>query len=150
VPRPVRELTIRQSHFTDFPYPDDFPVHPGAADLSRYYCSYAKHFGIYDRITFNVTVASIRKSSDGYRWMVHLEGEPQPRTFDKVVLATGTEALPKMPQIEGMDKFEGKFIHGQAYKRHVHILSVSLPALCVGGCPALSLPVSPPRLADPC
>jgi len=111
------QLSKFTSPFTDFPYPDHFPIHPKTADLALYYQSYAKHFDIHRKIVFNVSISSVSRSARGTGWLVQVDGEQGPRAFDKVVLATGTELVAKRPSIEGMDLFEGQFIHVQQYKQ---------------------------------
>jgi dimethylaniline monooxygenase (N-oxide forming) len=95
----------------------DYPVHIMAGKWSEYYKAYAKHFNLYENIIFNVSVISIKRDKEQGKWLVQLEGEAEPRVFDKVVVASGTETAPKLPQIMGLDQFQGTFIHGQAFKR---------------------------------
>lgn len=96
----------------------DAPLHPTAPYLASYYQSYAHHFGIYDKINFNTAVESVSRDETTSKWRLHIRGEKQPRIFDKVVFATGTENTPKYPVIDGLDEFKGTFIHSQAYKRY--------------------------------
>ncbi|KAL8290912.1 hypothetical protein RB597_008940 [Gaeumannomyces tritici] len=106
------------SCFTDFPFPDDFPRFPMAEDMASYYQSYAQHFGLMDRIRFGAVVRSVRRSSDDTAWLLDVEGEAEPLSFDKVLVAAGTETEPKpLPEFEGRELFEGKVMHSQAYKR---------------------------------
>lgn len=95
----------------------DFPLHPGGEDLRKYYQSYAAHFGLLDKIFFNVTVSSITRTDDDTQWALHLAGEETPRLFDKVIVASGSEVTPVIPVIEGLGLFQGKFLHSQAFKR---------------------------------
>ncbi|KAH8675115.1 flavin monooxygenase-like protein [Ilyonectria robusta] len=103
--------------FTDFPMPDDFPLHPSSADLAAYYQSYAKHFDLLKRIVFNASVSSLTRTEDGTKWALLVEGEASPRVFDNVIVATGTEVTASVPEIEGLDLFKGRFLHSQEYKR---------------------------------
>jgi len=64
-----------------------------------------------------VTIVSVTREKATEKWLVQVKGEESPRSFDKVILATGTELVAVMPKIEGLSDFEGTFIHGQAYKR---------------------------------
>lgn len=96
----------------------DFPLHPNSADLAAYYQSYAKHFELLNRIVFNASVGSLTRTEDGTKWALLVEGEASPRVFDKVVVATGTEVTASVPEIEGLDRFEGRFLHSQEYKRY--------------------------------
>jgi dimethylaniline monooxygenase (N-oxide forming) len=100
----------------------DFPLYPKPADFVQYFISYAHHFQIYDRIVFGVSVESVIRNTDDTKWLVALEGEDTPRSFDRVVLACGAELTPRLPEIEGLKIFEGELIHSQAYKRHVKSL----------------------------
>jgi dimethylaniline monooxygenase (N-oxide forming) len=86
--------------------------------LASYYQAYAKHFGLLERIVFGVSVTSIKRSPDTSGWLLTLEDEEKPRPFDKVILATGSEVVPRMPDIEGLEDFQGRFLHGQVYKRY--------------------------------
>jgi dimethylaniline monooxygenase (N-oxide forming) / hypotaurine monooxygenase len=98
----------------------DYPPYPTASHLSAYYKSYATHFDVYNKIIFNVSVSAIRRCDKDATWLVYLDGEEKkPRMFDKVVVATGSEVIPKKPVVEGLDKFEGQFLHSQGYKRCV-------------------------------
>lgn len=96
----------------------DAPLHPTAQYLAAYYRDYARHFGIYDKIAYNAAVKSVTRDEASSKWLVWLGDDEQPRAFDKVVFATGTEHKPKYPKIEGLDKFGGTLIHGQAYKKY--------------------------------
>jgi dimethylaniline monooxygenase (N-oxide forming) len=99
----------------------DFPRHATAADLGQYYREYADHFGLRQRIVFNATITSITRDHQKEKWQLHVAGEDQPRAFDKVVYAIGTEVVPKYPRIDNLGEFKGTVIHGQAYKRFARI-----------------------------
>ncbi|KLU83012.1 hypothetical protein MAPG_02079, partial [Magnaporthiopsis poae ATCC 64411] len=71
------------SCFTDFPFPDDFPRFPMAEDMAKYYQSYAEHFCLIDKIRFSTVVSSVRRSSDDTAWLLDIEGEEGPLSFDK-------------------------------------------------------------------
>lgn len=89
-----------------------------AEHMASYYQSYAEHFGLVDKIRFNTVVSSVRRSSDDTAWLLDIEGEEEPLSFDKVLVAAGTETKPKpLPEVKGRELFEGGVIHSQAYKR---------------------------------
>ncbi|KAF7563593.1 hypothetical protein G7046_g550 [Stylonectria norvegica] len=102
---------------SDYPAPDDFPRHPTAADMAVYYESYALHFGLLDKIIFNVTMDSVWRTDDDTKWAISIQGEDAPRLFDKVVSAAGSEVVRNDPVIAGLEIFDGRYLHGQAYKR---------------------------------
>jgi dimethylaniline monooxygenase (N-oxide forming) len=91
-------------------------MHVTAPLWSEYFKSYAKHFNLYENMVFGVCVKAIKKSQDGVKWLISLEGEEAPREFDKVIMATGTEVVAEHPKIEALERLEGKYMHGQAYK----------------------------------
>ena len=44
------------SVYEDFPMPADYPDYPSHAQLQAYFESYARHFGVYERIRFGTEV----------------------------------------------------------------------------------------------
>lgn len=114
----------------------DFPTHPTAAQLSAYYQSYASHFDLNEKIVYKVCVTEVKRDQESQKWLLSVAniefGNPEynegwkyscracthcdDQPFEKIVLATGSEQIPKMPSIEGLFKFGVKTIHGQAFK----------------------------------
>lgn len=110
---------MKQSHYSDFPFPPDYPVYPSAPLMHQYFRSYAEHFGLYDHIEFNTKVTGIVRDDKNGKWTVSTEmsdGTKVARGFDKVVLAHGMVHTPTVPRFEGADHFEGVVIHGRDYK----------------------------------
>ncbi|UGS34912.1 flavin-containing monooxygenase [Capillimicrobium parvum] len=83
--------------FSDFPAPDDHPLHPAAEQIHRYLVSYADAFGVSGRIRFGAPVMDVRPG-----WTV--DGEP----FEAVVVASGRFRKPWLPPIA--DRFRGDVI----------------------------------------
>lgn len=96
----------------------DVPRHPTGAHLGAYYRDYAIHYGLMDKIRFGTTVESIKRDESRKLWLVKISGEDTMRPFDKIIYAVGTETKAKLPTIEGQEQFQGRLIHGQAYKRY--------------------------------
>ncbi|CAG8212709.1 unnamed protein product [Penicillium salamii] len=106
--------------FTDFPFPDETPDFPPAADMHRYLVSYAKHFGILPRAQLNTVVHRAEWNPDTGLWDIETttDGEPSiVRSFDKVVYSMGPDQIPNIPSIPGFDLFEGEAVHSIAFKR---------------------------------
>ncbi|KAF5711677.1 monooxygenase [Fusarium globosum] len=105
---------------TDFPMPDDFPVHPPQKDLERYFESYAKQFGLYPHIRFSVSVDHIERDETRKAWRVFLKdvktGVGEVRTFGRVVVATGMLNTRHLPHVKGLEKFSGDAIHARQFK----------------------------------
>jgi cation diffusion facilitator CzcD-associated flavoprotein CzcO len=104
------------SEYEDFPMPADYPDYPNHRQLQAYFESYARHFGVYDRIRFNTAVTSAVKNGDGgwdIAW-VDAEGRETTEAFDVLMVANGHHWNPKFPEYEG--KFDGKYMHSHDFK----------------------------------
>lgn len=98
------------------PFPRSYPTYPNKKQFVHYIASYSKKFGIHP--VFGTTVVSAEH--DGEFWVV--------RTCRKdgvlgltyrsrwLVVATGENAEPFMPEIEGVRKFHGDVFHTSAYR----------------------------------
>ena len=96
--------------FSGFPMPDHYPDYPSHGLVVEYLRSYARKFGLYDRIQFQTSVKTIEK--DGNCWQVALtNGET--RHYRGVLLATGYHNKPKYPEYAGI--FAGRVLHSKDY-----------------------------------
>ncbi len=93
-----RELTA----FSDFPPPQQYPLHPSAEEICDYLAMYASAFGVTNRIRFNTRVSAVRPG-----WTV--DGEP----FDAVVVASGRFHTPRFPLV--IADFAGELLHTYDY-----------------------------------
>ncbi|KAK2540449.1 Fmo1 [Columba guinea] len=112
------------SAFSDFPYPEDFPVFLPHAKLLDYLRRYANHFGIMEHIKLGTTVVSIRKRPDFAttgQWDVVTEadGKHTSYVFDAVMVCTGNFPEPTIPlhSFPGIKRFKGQYFHSRQYKR---------------------------------
>lgn len=89
--------------------------------MHQYFKKYADHFGLQSHIVLNTRVTGILRDEKTSKWLLSLEsgGEGRTERFDKVVISNGIVYLPRMPQIDGSDVFEGNILHGQQYKSQV-------------------------------
>ena len=104
----------------------DAPTHLNASQWCAYYKAFAEHFDLVKDIEFNSSVVSVTRDEESGRWAVRVAGEDKPRLFDRAVVAQGAHTLAKAPEIEGVEAFEGRVLHGQAYKRHVSMMRLQL------------------------
>ncbi|KAF4965417.1 hypothetical protein FSARC_6768 [Fusarium sarcochroum] len=106
--------------FTDFPIPDEYPVHLSRAQFQEFMQNYVDHFGITKHIVFNTSVKSVDRNSDDDGWLLQLEqvenGEIKSLGFDKVVFCHGYQTKRIMPSFPGQETFEGEIIHSQQYR----------------------------------
>ncbi|AZO06562.1 MULTISPECIES: NAD(P)/FAD-dependent oxidoreductase [unclassified Mesorhizobium] len=91
------------------PFPKRHPRYVPREKVVAYLDSYAERFGLEPR--FGVTVKSIRR--EGEKFLVQTDaGGISAR---KVVVATGNNAQPIMPDFPGIEDFKGKVLHSAAY-----------------------------------
>ncbi|MDV6236699.1 NAD(P)-binding domain-containing protein [Leptospira ellisii] len=104
------------SEYEDFPMPDDYPEYPNHKQLQSYFESYAKHFGVYDKIKFNHTIQKITRTPEGDWKVEYLDSSKKKKTdlFDVLMVANGHHWNPKFPEYPG--KFTGKFLHSHDFK----------------------------------
>ncbi|KAM5342428.1 hypothetical protein ACJ41O_013394 [Fusarium nematophilum] len=106
--------------FTDFPMPDDYPVHPSQKDLENYLESYAQHFNLYQHIEFSTSVQHVERDEERGVWNVFTQnpktGAEDRRSFSRVVMATGILNTRNIPRVKGLDKFAGDAIHSGDFK----------------------------------
>ncbi len=101
----------RVSAFVDFPFPDDAPLYPDHAEMSRYLERYAMHFDLARRVRFRCRVKDVEARAGVFRVVLD-SGEAS--LFDGVVVATGHQSTPRHPpQING---FEGEYVHAHSYR----------------------------------
>jgi len=100
------------SRYPDFKFPDEMPYYVSAAQAQEYLRAYAAEYGIYDRITFNTSVAEIERADQG--WRVQIEGEAEKRHYDGVVVANGHHWHAYTPDYPG--RFDGEMLHSHDVK----------------------------------
>ena len=85
-----------------------------APQLGAYLRAYAKHFDLYRNIEFGKTVTRFGRGSGTSKWQLTFADEPDaPKSFDKVVWATGGFLKPRSIVFEGQDQFAGRIMHSQ-------------------------------------
>ncbi|NWJ09953.1 FMO1 monooxygenase, partial [Crypturellus undulatus] len=119
----VSNTSKEMSAFSDFPYPEDFPVFLPHARLLEYLRRYAERFALRQRIQLETTVLSVRKRPDFAttgQWDVVTEagGKRTSHVFDAVMVCSGNFWEPSLPlhAFPGIEKFQGKYFHSRQYK----------------------------------
>ncbi|HVN91431.1 MAG TPA: NAD(P)/FAD-dependent oxidoreductase [Candidatus Binataceae bacterium] len=102
--------TYTHIYGVDFEYPNAFC--PQRENL-RYFKWVADNFDIRKDITFKTEVKSIVWDEAAKLWEIKAEGPDGPRVWraNAVIASVGFLSRPNMPEIEGMDTFEGKAFH---------------------------------------
>jgi putative flavoprotein involved in K+ transport len=91
-------------------FPRRTPTFPTRDEFVRYMESYAAKHDL--RVRFGVKVSRIDRVADGWR-LATSAGE---WTARKVIVATGHERIPKLPDWPGHDRFPGRLLHSAEYR----------------------------------
>ncbi|PLB48451.1 dimethylaniline monooxygenase 3 [Aspergillus steynii IBT 23096] len=106
--------------FTDFPFPDETPDFPRAADMAKYLVSYAEHFGLMPHAQLSTNIHRAEYIEKTNNWEVEtspVAGGPRVvARFDKVIYAMGPDQIPNIPQVPGIEKFKGDTTHSIGFK----------------------------------
>ncbi|KAJ4787899.1 Flavin-containing monooxygenase [Rhynchospora pubera] len=94
-------------------FPEDFPKYPTKDQFISYMEQYAKKFGIEPRFCTEVVQVQYDESIEGWRVCLS-NGEELASNW--VIVATGENAEPVLPEITGLEMFEGRVIHTCRYK----------------------------------
>jgi dimethylaniline monooxygenase (N-oxide forming) len=97
----------------------DVPDFPTGAQVQQYLENYANHFQLKSTFRLGTVVTGIHRSEKSERWIVSINGADLGATeeeFDKVIVTTGTFHSSVMPEVPGIEMFEGKVIHSQSFK----------------------------------
>lgn len=102
--------TKRYSALPMLPFPDDVPIYPSRAQVVEYLDRYAARFGIIPRFGESVSGAH----HDGREWIVPTNlGEHRARSL---VIATGYNRVPNVPEFVGREHFRGAVMHSGEYR----------------------------------
>lgn len=109
--------------FPDFPFPENketsFIHH---SEVLEYLETYKKHFGVDKLIKFNTMVSKVNPvvSEENTKWEVTTKclktKEVETNIFDSVMVCNGHYSVPVIPNIPGIEKFSGTFIHSHDYR----------------------------------
>lgn len=82
-------------------------------DVVRYLEKYAEHHEL--EIVTGVEVFRVERAADGADWLLHASGGRE-LTGAAVVVATGHNHTPRLPEWPGADGYEGELLHASAYR----------------------------------
>ncbi|KAF8115866.1 hypothetical protein N665_0025s0309 [Sinapis alba] len=102
-------------HFCELPlmkFPKNFPRYPSKQQFISYVESYAARFNI--KPVFNQTVEKAEFDVASGLWTVKTQDGVYSSTW--LVVATGENAEPVIPDIPGLKRFTGPVVHTSAYK----------------------------------
>jgi putative flavoprotein involved in K+ transport len=82
-------------------------------DVVRYLEKYAEHHEL--EIVTGVEVFRVEKAADGAGWLLHASGGRE-LTGAAVVVATGHNHTPRLPEWPGVEGYEGELLHASSYR----------------------------------
>ncbi|MGA5322588.1 flavin-containing monooxygenase [Streptomyces seoulensis] len=82
-------------------------------DVVRYLEKYAEHHEL--EIVTGVEVFRVEKAADGAGWLLHASGGRE-LTGAAVVVATGHNHTPRLPEWPGAESYEGELLHASSYR----------------------------------
>jgi len=98
------------------PNPDWSHTFSPGAEIQEYFCSVALREGVCEHIRFGEEVTAL-EYADG-RWTL-FTGTGHQETFDAVIAATGVLHHPNVPDLPGLDTFEGAAFHSARWDHDV-------------------------------
>ncbi|XP_074286386.1 putative indole-3-pyruvate monooxygenase YUCCA4 [Silene latifolia] len=120
-------------------FPKNFPKYPSKQQFISYMENYAKHFEINPLFNQEVKKAEYDQGLGGWKVKTK-DGFEEIEYFSKwLIVATGENAEPLIPEIQGIEKFEGKLVHTSMYKSGVEF---SNQRVLVVGCGNSGMEVS--------
>ncbi|MFC9507744.1 flavin-containing monooxygenase [Streptomyces sp. NPDC057002] len=105
--------TRRLSALPGLPMPRRFGRWVSRDNVVRYLEKYAEHHRL--EIVTGVEVSRIERAPDGTGWLLHATGGRE-LTGSAVVIATGYNHTPRLPDWPGRDDFTGEFLHAAEYR----------------------------------
>ncbi|GAB2880741.1 NAD(P)/FAD-dependent oxidoreductase [Streptomyces deserti] len=105
--------TRRLSSLPGLPMPRRFGRWVSRDDVVRYLEKYAEHHRL--EIVTGVEVSRVERTPDGTGWLLHATGGRE-LTGAAVVVATGYNHTPRIPDWPGRDSYTGELLHACAYR----------------------------------
>ncbi|AFY58774.1 putative flavoprotein involved in K+ transport [Rivularia sp. PCC 7116] len=114
--------------FSDYPMPSSYPEWPSGEQICDYLESYARHFGVLEKIHFGTEVIRVeQRNPELLKWNVsvnfHDASNDKPINknyeFDFVIVCNGIFGIPNMPSFPRMKEFTatgGKILHSSEFK----------------------------------
>lgn len=104
------------TEFPDFPLPDRYPDYPHHSQILEYVRAYARQFGLEEHVRFRTGALEV-EPADRHRvdtgWVVVTDDGAR-RRYDALVLATGHNTDPRMPEWPG--ELHGTMLHSAEYR----------------------------------
>lgn len=116
-------------HLSNLPYkpfPDNYPKYVSRDEFIAYLESYAAHFGMKPRL--NCAIRQINRKDN--QW--HMQWEGGEGVYDEVVIATGVNHIPKYPEKDLWQTYQGMKIHSKDYRNPKEFLGKKVLVVGMG------------------
>src|SRR4051794_19347090 len=110
------------SHLYSFsfaPNPDWTRTYPKQPELRDYLRATAERFGVYDRIRFRTKVEAATWDDAAQRWTLQTSNGTY--TADVVIAAPGPLSEPSIPDLPGLEDFQGEVFHTATWNHDVDL-----------------------------
>ncbi|KFM65175.1 Flavin-containing monooxygenase FMO GS-OX-like 2, partial [Stegodyphus mimosarum] len=126
--------------FPDFPFPDcDGQSFLHHTVVLQYLEEYAKQYGLYTHIKFHTLVENVEPvehSNDKVEWIVDIQdvasNERARFVYDAVMVCNGHYSVPYIPEIPGLDTFDGLLMHSHDYREESKFQNLKVVVLGAG------------------
>ncbi|KAJ9595620.1 hypothetical protein L9F63_013196, partial [Diploptera punctata] len=125
--------------FPDFPFHDTDASFVHHTDVLKYLKEYARHYDLYKHIRLRTLVQEIKPTMGKCGktvWKIVIKDVEsnieEQMEFDAVIVCNGHYSVPSIPNIEGMDKFEGVTQHSKDYRSPEQFRGVNVVILGAG------------------
>ncbi|WP_371661725.1 flavin-containing monooxygenase [Streptomyces sp. NBC_00280] len=105
--------TRRLSSLPGLAMPRSFGRWVARDDVVRYLEKYAEYHEL--EVVTGVEVSRVERTADGTGWLLHATGGRE-LTGSAVVVATGTNHTPRLPEWSGRDAYTGELLHAGQYR----------------------------------
>ena len=127
------------SHLYSFsfaPNPNWSSTFSSQPEILDYLRDVARRFGVMEHVGFNCELEGAEWDEERSRWQLHTSQGPM--TADVLVCGQGPLSQPKLPEIPGIERFEGSMFHSAQWK-HDHDLRGERVAVVGTGASAIQL-----------
>ncbi|WP_109507130.1 flavin-containing monooxygenase [Nocardioides speluncae] len=116
-------------------------------EIKRYAEHVADKYDLRRHMQFDTVVDGARWDEEAQQWVVSVKGG-KPVTATYLLTATGFLSQPKMPDIEGIDGFQGKVIHTTAWDDDYDLTGKRAAVIGTGATAVQLIPTIADRLAE--
>ncbi|KAM9312132.1 uncharacterized protein PAF06_010042 [Gastrophryne carolinensis] len=109
--------------FPDFSFNPNLPSFIHHSDVLKYLEEYTDHFSIRPHIKFNtrvVSVTPVQVEGEDFCWDVISQtsggSDSLTERFDAIMVCVGHYSTPFVPDIDGIEKFQGQVLHSHYYR----------------------------------